>query len=58
MRQVARWYNVDVNFEGHITEDGFTGKISRDVPLSKFLKVLELNDVHVRIEEHKITVMP
>lgn len=58
MRQVARWYDVDVNFEGQITEDGFTGKISRNVPLSKFLKVLELNDVHVRIEGRKITVMP
>ena len=58
MRQVARWYDMDVNFEGQITEDGFTGKISRNVPLSKFLKVLELNDVHVRIEGRNITVMP
>ena len=58
MRQVARWYDVDVNFEGKITEDGFTGKISRNVPLSRFLKVLELNEVHVRIEGKKITVIP
>jgi len=58
MRQVTRWYDMDVNFEGQITEDGFTGKISRNVPLSKFLKVLELNDVHIRIEGRNITVIP
>ena len=58
MRQVTRWYDMDVTFEGQITEDGFTGKISRNVPLSKFLKVLELNDVHIRIEGRNITVIP
>ena len=58
MRQVARWYDVDVDFEGKIAEEGFSGKISRNVPLSKFLKVLQLNDVHVKTEGRKITVMP
>ena len=58
MRQVARWYNVDVNFEGEFIGEGYSGKISRSVPLSKFLKVLELNGLHVRTEGRKITVMP
>lgn len=56
MRQVSRWYNVDVKYEGKITEEGFSGKISRDVPLSKFIKVLELNDVHVRTEGRRIVL--
>jgi transmembrane sensor len=56
MRQVSRWYNVDVKYEGKITEEGFSGKISRDVPLSKFIKVLELNDVHVRTQGRKIVL--
>jgi ferric-dicitrate binding protein FerR (iron transport regulator) len=56
MRQVSRWYNVDVKYEGRITEDGFSGKILRDVPLSKFIKVLELNDVKVRTEGREIIV--
>ena len=50
MRQVSRWYNVGIKYEGKITEEGFSGKISRNVPLSKFIKVLELNDVHVKTE--------
>jgi hypothetical protein len=56
MRQVSRWYNVEVSFEGKVTPDGFSGKISRDVPLSKFIKVLELNDVNVRSEGRKLTL--
>ena len=58
MRQVARWYDVDVQFEGQIPEESFTGKISRSEPLSRFMKVLELNDVHIKTEGKRITVMP
>ena len=57
MRQVARWYDVEVQFEGKIPVDGFTGRISRNVPLSKFLKVLELNDLKVRTEGRTVTVL-
>lgn len=57
MKQVTRWYNVQVNFEGKINEDGYSGKISRNVPLSKFLKVLELNGVRVKIEGRRITIL-
>jgi hypothetical protein len=58
MRQVARWYDVEVIFEGSILSEGFTGKVSRNVSLSKFLKVLELNDVHVKTEGRKIIITP
>jgi transmembrane sensor len=56
MRQVSRWYNVQINFEGKVTEDGFSGKISRDVPLSKLIRVLEMNDVNIVAEGRKITI--
>ncbi len=58
MRQVQRWYDVDVSFEGKVSEDGYTGKISRDVPLSKFLHVLELNEVHIKTEGRKVVITP
>ena len=58
MRQVARWYDIEVDFEGKILSEGFTGKVSRDVPLSKFLKVLELNDVNVKVAGRKIIIVP
>jgi hypothetical protein len=58
MRQVARWYDVEVEFEGKMPSEGFTGKVSRNVPLSKFMKVLELNDVNVKTEGRKIIIAP
>lgn len=58
MRQVQRWYDVDVSFDGKISEDGYTGKISRDVPLSKFLHVLELNEIHIKKEGRKVVITP
>lgn len=58
MRQAARWYNVDISIEGEIEEENFIGRISRSVPLSKFLKVLELNDIHIEIAGRKVIVMP
>lgn len=58
MRQLARWYDVDVEYQGKITEH-FRGMISRSVNVSEVLKMLELTGaVHFRIEGKKIIVMP
>jgi len=58
MRQVSRWYDVEVTFKGNIEEDGFTGKIPRNVPLSKMLTILEQYELHFTIEGKKIIVQP
>ncbi len=58
MRQVSRWYDVEVEFKGDITDDGFSGKVSRSVPLSKLLKVLEQYEINFKIEGKKIIVSP
>ncbi|PTS94795.1 iron dicitrate transport regulator FecR [Pedobacter sp. HMWF019] len=57
MRQIARWYDVDVVYEGPVKEEQFYGKIERSYTLSEVLKVLELGKVHFRIEGRKIIVM-
>lgn len=57
MKQVERWYDVEVNYEAPIVER-FGGSIPRDVTISKLLKMLELTDhVHFKVEGKKITVM-
>lgn len=56
MRQIARWYDVDISYEGKIPERRFGGKISRDNNASEVLKVLELSKVKFRIENNKIIV--
>jgi transmembrane sensor len=58
MRQISRWYDVEVAYKGDIPERLFTGKIPRNVNVSKVLKVLELSNIHFRISGKKIIVMP
>ncbi len=58
MRQLARWYDVEIEYENKSSHH-FNATISRDVPVSKILRLLELTKrVHFRIEEKKILVMP
>lgn len=56
MRQISRWYNVDVVYEGKITTEKFGGRISRLLPLSKVLKLLEENDVKFSLEGKRLVV--
>lgn len=57
MRQISRWYNVEVEYEGSIPEGHISGKIAMDLTLSQVLKVLELSGLHYRLENKKIIVM-
>jgi hypothetical protein len=54
MRQISRWYDVDVVFDGKLPEDQFRGKISRNVNATKVLKILELSGINFKIEGRKI----
>lgn len=58
MRQIGRWYDVEVVFEGNISNEKFEGEISRDSPLSEVLKILELTSIHYRLEGNKLIVLP
>ncbi|RQO66597.1 anti-sigma factor [Pedobacter sp. KBW01] len=57
MRKIARWYDVDVVFEGDKPKDRFGGTVSRFSNVSQVLRKLELtNKIHFRIEERRIIV--
>ena len=58
MRQIARWYDVEVVFEGRVTTEKFEGDIPRNSQLKDVFKILELSKVHFKIEDKKVTVMP
>ena len=58
MRQLARWYDVDVEYEGR-TDKHFRGTISRSEHVSAVFKMLELTgEVHFSTEGKKIIVKP
>jgi ferric-dicitrate binding protein FerR (iron transport regulator) len=59
MRQLSRWYDVEVGYEGVVTGQEFTGKIDRNLSLAEVLKILEQTRVHFKMEgERKIRIMP
>ena len=59
MRQVARWYDVEVYYEGVEPKQVFYGTIPRNVSAINLFKVLEeAGGVHFKIEGRKVTVLP
>lgn len=58
MRQLSRWYDVDVQYEGPITEREFAGQMPRASNLSEVLRILEAGNVHFRLEGKKLVVTP
>jgi len=58
MRIISRWYDIDVAYEGKVTDEGFYGKISRYKNISQVLKMLEkTKTVHFKIEGRRVTLM-
>ncbi|HEY4063321.1 MAG TPA: FecR domain-containing protein [Puia sp.] len=56
MRQIGRWYDVEIEFSGKIPDKRFEGKISRSAALSDVLQILELSNVKFSMEGRKIIV--
>lgn len=57
MRQLSRWYDVEIEYQGEIAPRKFSGKIQRDLHLSEVLDGLKDIGVHFKIEGKKLTVM-
>ncbi|HEX6429671.1 MAG TPA: FecR domain-containing protein, partial [Niastella sp.] len=58
MRQIERWYDIEVVYEKGVPDIRFGGKMSNDVSLNGLLKSLQGMDVHVRLEGRKLIVLP
>ncbi|RZM20217.1 MAG: DUF4974 domain-containing protein, partial [Pedobacter sp.] len=59
MRQLSRWYNVEVIYEGTVSSQEFGGTISRTKNISEVLNVLQSTGrIKFKIEGRRVTVMP
>jgi ferric-dicitrate binding protein FerR (iron transport regulator) len=58
MRQISRWYDVDVVFQGKVPKARIGGIIHRDVNLSIVLDYLEENGVRYTMKEKAILISP
>ncbi|WP_316812860.1 FecR family protein [Pedobacter heparinus] len=57
LRQVARWYNVDILYRDQVQGKKVTGSVSRFAQVSKLLEILETTGgVHFKIEGKTIVV--
>jgi len=58
MRQVSRWYDVEVEYKGNISLH-FAGTISRNVNISQVLEMLEkAGGIKTTLKGNKVIVMP
>lgn len=58
MRQLVRWYDIEVVYEGNVPDVHFFGKMSRKLDLSTVLAALKGFGLHFRMEERKLVIMP
>lgn len=58
MRQIARWYNVDIVYKGAVPKDEIVGRIPRTAYVSEVLHIMELIGIHFKIEGRTIIVTP
>lgn len=57
LREAARWYDIDIAYEGEIPDDTFTGGFQRTATLSELLTILQMSRVRFRLEGRKLTVL-
>ena len=58
MRQLARWYDIEVAYEKGIPDIEFEGAINRQNELAEVLRILERLGVHFKLEGRRLTVLP
>ncbi len=59
MRKIAKWYDIEIAYQGNFDEIYFGGSVSRSNPLLKTLEILEATgNMHFKVEGRRITIMP
>ncbi|WP_281233067.1 FecR family protein [Flavobacterium gelatinilyticum] len=56
MREIERWYDVEVIYKGKIPDERFEGAIQKDLKLNQVLKMLESKDIHFKISGKEVIV--
>lgn len=58
MRQLSRWYDVNIIYNGNTGDHEFVGEIKRSSNLSNVLKILAVSGVHFKIENKNLYIQP
>lgn len=57
LRQLSRWYDVDIIYERKPADETFSGDIQKSLSLSQVLKILEKNQVKFQISGKRLIVI-
>lgn len=57
LRQLERWYDIEIRYEGAIPKKRYAGEISRNSNLSAVLKILAESGIQFRMEGKKLIVI-
>lgn len=58
MRQLGRWYNVQIKYEGHVPSQKFEGEIQRSLNLSQALNLIAGTGIHYTLNGDLLTIHP
>lgn len=58
MKELARWYDVDIKYEGVLPSREFSGEIPRNVNASQILDILTFKKIHYQIDGKTIIIKP
>jgi transmembrane sensor len=57
MREIARWYNLDVTYEDEPEARELMGKIQRNLTLNQVMNIIRDIDVQYRLEGRRLIIM-
>jgi hypothetical protein len=58
MRQLARWYNLEVEYPMGVPKKEYGGEMGRNLTLNQVLKGLESTGLRFELNGRKLTVKP
>lgn len=60
MKQLSRWYDIEVEYRGNVPDTEFWGKMGRNLTLLQVLGGLEGSGIHFKLEDNgkKLVVLP
>lgn len=56
MRQISRWYDLDIEYQGNVPNEIFGGRMDRSSKASEVLTILAESGIHFKIQGKKVIV--
>ncbi len=53
MKSLARWYDIDVEFDGQMPQRRFSGKIYRNVNAAQVMEIIDYSAINYKVEDSK-----